>query len=254
MSDVPGTVRPATKRVRSEQDHSKASTKAAEASRENGSDHEDANEDKHEDDDWLKEPPFSVGKSKDGWETKWRESCWCGKVAFVYNAEKPLQSKICHCEDCQRLHGAPYQHSCIFKKDMVRLDDDASSKWLGFLSAHGEVHPLSSTPTPLPRKVSCRACGSPLFDEGRNMIMAFPPAFEWIRTHKEVEQAKKEDKGHHGSEGDSGKGARKQQGFPDELKAQCHIFYERRCVDIKDGLPKWRGHKEDSELMGEDEK
>ncbi|WWC99571.1 hypothetical protein V866_006475 [Kwoniella sp. B9012] len=244
--DLPETVRPATKRIRSDHDHSKASTKA------NESDEKD--QEKHEDDDWLKEPPFSVGADKDGWETKWRESCWCGKVAFVYN-DDPAGSKICHCEDCQRLHGAPYQHSCIFHKKNVRLDSDADPKWIGFLSAHGEVHPLSSTPTPLPRKISCRACGSPLMDEGRNMIMAFPPAFEWTRTHKEVKQSKEQNKdGNHGEEGDSGKGARKVQGFPSELKADCHIFYERRCVDVKDGLPKWRGHKEKSDLMKDDEK
>ncbi|WWC66462.1 uncharacterized protein I206_100364 [Kwoniella pini CBS 10737] len=264
-NDVSNTVRPPTKRIRSDHDHSKASTKASEASRDSESKEEDKNEDNHEDEEWLKQPPFSVGADKDGWETKWRESCWCGKVAFVYN-EDPSNSKICHCEDCQRLHGAPYQHSVIFHKKNVRLDSDADPKWIGFLSAHGQVHPLSSTPTPLPRKVSCRACGSPLMDEGRNMIMAFPPSFEWTRTHKEVKQAKEDDKnkdnddnnnekkGSHGSEGDSGKGARKQQGFPSELRAQCHIFYERRCVDVKDGLPKWRGHKEQSELMGEDEK
>ncbi|WWC58519.1 uncharacterized protein I303_101062 [Kwoniella dejecticola CBS 10117] len=280
--NVPDTVRPPTKRVRSDQDHSKASTKAAEASKDSESKDEDMKEENHEDDEWLKQPPFSVGADKEGWETKWRESCWCGKVAFVYN-DDPSNSKICHCEDCQRLHGAPYQHSVIFHKKNVRLDSDASPEWLGFLSAHGEVHPLSSTPTPLPRKISCRACGSNLMDEGRNMIMAFPPCFEWTRTHKEVDKAKQNDakkendgdnansdapgvnrenggkgkkgkKGNHGSEGDSGKGARKQQGFPDELRAQCHIFYERRCVDVKDGLPKWRGHKEQSDLMGEDEK
>ncbi|WVQ62308.1 uncharacterized protein L199_000447 [Kwoniella botswanensis] len=244
--DVPETVRPATKRIRSDHDHSKASTKANES--------DEKEQEKHQDDDWLKEPPFSVGADKDGWETKWRESCWCGKVAFVYN-DDPAGSKICHCEDCQRLHGAPYQHSCIFHKKNVRLDSDADSKWIGFLSAHGEVHPLSSTPTPLPRKISCRACGSPLMDEGRNMIMAFPPAFEWTRTHKEVKQSKEQNKdGNHGEEGDSGKGARKVQGFPSELKADCHIFYERRCVDVKDGLPKWRGHKEKSDLMKDDEK
>ena len=27
-------------------------------------------------------------------------------AAFVYDSD-PLQTKICHCEDCQRLHGEP---------------------------------------------------------------------------------------------------------------------------------------------------
>jgi hypothetical protein len=51
-------------------------------------------------------------------------------VAFVYSAD-PLQAKFCHCEDCQRLHGAPFQHAAVFEKDKVRLDSD--TEWIGFL-------------------------------------------------------------------------------------------------------------------------
>ncbi|WVR05787.1 hypothetical protein IAU60_002812 [Kwoniella sp. DSM 27419] len=245
-SDTPESVRPATKRIRSDQDHSKASVKADEASKENqkngaeGDDKQEEDEDKHNDDEWLKKPPFRVGESREGWKTKWRESCWCGKTAFAYDAD-PLQAKMCHCEDCQRLHGAPAQLAAVFKKDNVRLD--SGHEWIGFMSAHGEVHPLSATPSPLPRKISCRACGSPLMDEGRNMIMAFPPAFEWTRTHKEVKKQKGE-----GEHNEPGKG---EVGMPKVFQPQCHIFYERRVVDVKDGLPKWRGHKEESEQMGD---
>jgi len=262
-SDEEFNSRPAAKRVRSERDHSKADTKHREDNREASHfDEQDNKDDKnsdHKDDDWLALPPFSVGKSREGWTTKWRESCWCGKTAFVYDSD-PLQVKFCHCEDCQRLHGAPFQHAAIFKKDNVRLDGDP--KWLGFLSAHGEVHPLSGTPTPLPRKTSCRACGSPMFDEGRNMVMAFPPAFEFARNQSELEKAhadSDDQKGTNGEGGDdhgvTGKGARSQKvvGLPDVFKAQCHIFYERRVMDIRDGLPKWRKHK-DTELMGEEER
>ncbi|KAK8865767.1 hypothetical protein IAR55_000914 [Kwoniella newhampshirensis] len=228
-SPTPDTARPAAKRVRSDHDHSKASTKASETTRDNGhSDHPDSNESNHEDTEWLKEPPFSMGKSREGWTTRWRESCWCGKTAFVYD-EDPLQVKICHCEDCQRLHGAPFQQAAVFHKKNVRLD--STPEYISFLSAHGEVHPISPTPSPLPRKISCRACGSPLMDEGRNMVMAFPPCFEFARG-----------------------GGEKKIGLPDAFKPQSHIFYERRLFDIKDGLVKWRGHKEESEKMGEEEK
>ncbi|KAK4685437.1 hypothetical protein P7C73_g4714, partial [Tremellales sp. Uapishka_1] len=250
--------RPAAKRIRSDNDHSKATTKNAEEDR-NPSDKKDDKDEKnkdnkdteHKDEDWQAQPPYSVGASKEGWTTKWRSSCWCGKTAFIFDSD-PLQSKICHCEDCQRLHGAPFQHSAIFKKDAVRLD--SSPEWIGFLSAHGEVHPLSHTPTPLPRKISCRACGSPLFDEGRNMIMSFPPNFEFPRG----------DIDEHGKSGDATAGhagggnhpdtgnAKGKVGMPECFKAQCHIFYGRRCMDIVDGLPKWRRHK-DTELMGETE-
>ena len=72
------TSRPAAKRVRSDQDHSKASTKQREDDR-NGDGDEKKQDGDHEDQDWLAESPFSVGKSWEGWVTKWRESCWCGK-------------------------------------------------------------------------------------------------------------------------------------------------------------------------------
>ena len=175
--------------------------------------------------------------------------------------------------------GAPFQHAAVFKKDCARLD--SSAEWLGSLihpplftppraihtadadpcSAHGEVHPLSNTPTPLPRKISCRACGSNLMDEGRNMLMAFPPTFEWPRTNKEVERQNEgegegAEKASHdaGGQGHKRGGKWKHPGLPKVFEAKCHIFYERRVVDVRDGLVKWRGHKEKSEQMGDDER
>lgn len=77
-NDQDFTSRPATKRVRSDQDHSKGDVKKREDGQE---DDKDGNE--HKDEDWLSVPPFSVGMDKKGWETKWRESCWCGKSEFL---------------------------------------------------------------------------------------------------------------------------------------------------------------------------
>lgn len=244
-SPTPDAARPAPKRIRSDRDHSKGDTKDKEAKHhaDGDDDKKDGEEDeKNEDDDWISKPPFCVGQDKKGFEVKWRESCWCGKTAFVFNSD-PLQTKMCHCEDCQRLHGAPCQHVSVFKKEAVRLD--SSPKYLGFLSAHGEVHPLSDTPTPLPHKISCRACGSPLMDQGRNMIMAFPPCFEFARTHKEADAGKEG-----GGKDEKRKGGKK--GLPEVFKPQCHIFYERRVIDFADGTTKWRGLDHDkSEKMGE---
>lgn len=84
-----GTARPATKRVRSDQDHSKAETKSREKRRQNS--HNDDNDKKDEeandegedgediDEDWLNKAPFQQDRSWDDWETVWRQSCWCGK-------------------------------------------------------------------------------------------------------------------------------------------------------------------------------
>ena len=84
MADDDHTSRPPTKRVRSDNDHSKGETKAREddIQESKGGDREDGGDKgKHEDEEWLSKPPFSVGASKDGWKTKWRSSCWCGKSA-----------------------------------------------------------------------------------------------------------------------------------------------------------------------------
>lgn len=84
MADDDHTSRPATKRVRSDNDHSKGETKAREddIQESKGGQREDGGDkSKHEDEEWLSKPPFSVGASKDGWKTKWRSSCWCGKSA-----------------------------------------------------------------------------------------------------------------------------------------------------------------------------
>ena len=37
--------------------------------------------------------------------------------------------------------------------------------------------------------------------------------------------------------------------IPDAFKPTCHIFYGARIVDMDDGLPKWAGHKNKSELL-----
>ena len=103
-------------------------------------------------------------------------------------------------------------------------------------------------------------------DQGNNMIMAFPPTFEWPRTNKEVEegnskagdkdageQEKKEDSHAAGGEGHKRNGKWERPGLPDVFKPQCHIFYERRVVDVADGLVKWRGHK-DTEKMEDNQR
>jgi hypothetical protein len=82
------------------------------------------------------------------------------------------------------------------------------------------------------------------------MCIAFPPAFEFARTKKEVDSHdSKTDQGSHGQ----GSAGAQQVGLPDVFKPQCHIFYERRVMDIKDGVIKWRKHK-DTEEMGEEER
>ena len=39
--------------------------------------------------------------------------------------------------------------------------------------------------------------------------------------------------------------------LPETFRPTCHIFYSHRVVDMADGLPKWSGHKNASEQIGD---
>ena len=123
----------------------------------------------------------------------------------------PVDAKLCHCLDCQRLHGAPMQWAAIFHKYDVRCA--AGREHLRFYHS-----PSKRLERRLPCKVSCALCKAPLADEGRNMWLAFPTLIEFGNPPA----------------------------VPDVFQPTCHIFYEQRVVDVADGLPKWAGHKNKS--------
>lgn len=60
-------------------------------------------------------------------------------------------------------------------------------------------------------------------DEGRNKLLLYPTLIKFGDMHP-----------------------KKKEWYP-----SAHIFYSRRAVDFKDGVPKWSGHKDESELMPE---
>ncbi|KAI0806318.1 Mss4-like protein [Irpex lacteus] len=141
--------------------------------------------------------------------------CWCGNVAFEFHGD-PVDAKHCHCHQCQALHGAPFQWAVIFPKTSVRLvknEDDS----LHFFSTERKcgIHYV-------PCKVSCDQCRSPLFDEGRNAVLAYPGSFKF-----------------------------KDRKVPQDFQPTAHIFYSQRVMEIADGIPKWSGHKGKSELLQE---
>ncbi|KAM0135359.1 hypothetical protein ACHAQE_003676 [Botrytis cinerea] len=57
-------------------------------------------------------------------------------------------------------------------------------------------------------------------DEGRNMILLFPSLIKF-----------------------------KSQEEKEKFNPTCHMFYSRRLVDIPDGLPKWTGLNDKSDLI-----
>lgn len=144
---------------------------------------------------------------------KYRASCHCNTVRYEVCAN-PVDSKICHCRVCQKLHGAPKQWAAIFHKHHVRILEgmDQLRFYNSALSGHARI---------LPCKVSCALCDTPIADEGRNMWLAFPSLFDFGITPE----------------------------VPESFKPTCHIFYSTRMIDLNDNLPKWSGHKNKSVLL-----
>ena len=144
---------------------------------------------------------------------KYRASCHCGAVEYGGSAD-PLDAKFCHCQVCQKLHGAPMQWSAIFEKHLVRILQGLAH--VCFYNSESHVAERI-----LPCKVSCRICGAHIADEGRNMWLAFPTLFDF-GTPPVV---------------------------PLAFRPTCHIFYGNRCLDLSDNLPILEGHKDKSKQL-----
>ncbi|KAF2153494.1 hypothetical protein K461DRAFT_278303 [Myriangium duriaei CBS 260.36] len=162
---------------------------------------------------WKKRAPYRVHESNDGFKARYEASCHCGKVKYQLSREAPLDSKLCHCTTCQTQHAAPFQWAAIFHKEDINF-------------SHGHHNLEWYDPTDksiehkLPCKVRCSYCHSPIMDEGRNMILLFPSLI-----HLKTEEDK----------------------F--NFKPRLHMFYGQRVMDVPDGLPKWSGLSDESELI-----
>eukprot|EP00996_Jenningsia_fusiforme_P003534 NODE_4331_length_826_cov_24.731017_g4003_i0.p3 GENE.NODE_4331_length_826_cov_24.731017_g4003_i0~~NODE_4331_length_826_cov_24.731017_g4003_i0.p3 ORF type:complete len:190 (-),score=20.92 NODE_4331_length_826_cov_24.731017_g4003_i0:227-796(-) len=159
---------------------------------------------------WKQQPPY--GGSSGSFVPRYRASCWCGTIVFEACAD-PVDSKLCHCRGCQKLHGAPMQWAVIFKKQDVRFVRGVEA--LEFFNS--EIGCSERVP---PCKLTCGRCHAPLADEGRRMFLAFGTLFNF-------------------EEMSDGNGQ-----IPQSFRPTCHIFYGSRVVDINDSLPKYEAHKE----------
>lgn len=148
-----------------------------------------------------------------GFIPKYKAACFCGAVRYEVNAD-PVDAKICNCQVCQKLHGAPMQWAAIFHKRNVRFN--AGLEHLVFYNSDQDRRERI-----LPCKVSCGRCGTPIADEGRRMWLAFPSLFDFGYPTQ----------------------------VPESFKPTCHLFYGSKVLDIKDDLPKWSGHKNHTSLM-----
>jgi hypothetical protein len=62
-------------------------------------------------------------------------------------------------------------------------------------------------------------------DEGRNVCLIFPEAIV------------------------AGDSDEERQKWREAFAPDCHIFYDKRCIDIPDGKTKWSGMDEESDLL-----
>ena len=165
------------------------------------------------DDRWKEAPPYAhVGG---GFTPRHRARCYCGAVEFETCAD-PVDAKICHCPQCQALHGAPFQWAVIFHKTDVRFVRGVDR--LFFYNAETGI-----AGRVLPCKLSCTECRSPIADEGRRMLLAFGPLFDFGSPPR----------------------------VPRSFEPTCHIFYGQRVIDVRDDKPKYLGHKRVSPLWEE---
>ena len=144
---------------------------------------------------------------------RYHARCHCSTVRYEVAAD-PVDVKICHCDTCRVVHGAPMQWAAIFHKRDVRFTAGLEAR--RFFNTERLVDARV-----LPCKVACAVCGTLVADEGRNMWLAFPTLFDFGSPPA----------------------------VPDAFRPRCHIFYGQRVIDIDDGLPKWSGHKGRSRLL-----
>jgi len=170
-----------------------------------------------EHDEWKHREPYKIHGNDEDFDARWKGGCHCGRVKYELSREVPLDAKYCHCTTCQRLHGAPFQWAAIFHKSDINFTSGVHD--LGWYESSEK-----SIEHKLPCKVSCAFCRTPIMDEGRNMILLFPPLVEGINT-PEAREA---------------------------FKPSCHMFYPQRVCDIKDGIDKWSGLDYNSDKVDED--
>lgn len=169
-------------------------------------------------DEWKHRAPYGVHDKNENFKAKWKGGCHCGRVKYELSRDRPLASKYCHCTTCQRLHGAPFQWAAIFHKEDINFTHGHHDLGWYDPSEKSQTHHL-------PCKVQCSYCRSPIMDEGRNMILLFPPLIEGINTPE-------------------GRKA---------FEAKCHMFYPQRVVDFKDdGIPKFAGLEDQSDLLDDE--
>ncbi|KAI8144077.1 Mss4-like protein [Fennellomyces sp. T-0311] len=84
-------------------------------------------------------------------------SCLCGSIKVKLNGE-PIKAMTCHCVDCQKSAGGPFQSNAIYNTSAVELEDPNNYAKL-------YIVPKTQTGSGYEKqKWFCGNCGSPLFN------------------------------------------------------------------------------------------
>ena len=159
--------------------------------------------------------PYIPAAERQSFDVKLTASCHCGRVKYDLDTDEPLNTKFCHCRDCQILHGmalaktsllscflesspymhgtgllhvtvidqstgASFQHAAIFAKESLAFTKES----VPFISCYSSS--TGRTDYALPAKLRCSYCGTLILDEGRKMILLFPSLIQF-----ETEEARK---------------------------------------------------------------
>lgn len=189
---------------------------------------------------WLNDPPFRWKYPSEVKDGKYVLECYCKRVQFTLTAD-PLDVKICHCNTCKALHGAPMQTAAVFQKKDACLTQGKEGD-IAFLRSSDENPHLTTSTIDCPRKIYCVTCGSPLADEGNRMLMIFPSS---LRTLQAGSQPGNTESGHNSP-------AKTSCALPSKFNIRKHIFYGQRAFDIPDGVEKWEGLDGKSRRMRDD--
>lgn len=74
--------------------------------------------------DWQTQAPYRIHGEQDEFDVKHEASCHCGQVQYQLKRAAPLDSKFCHCVECQVQHGG-FLSVCLRLFCSMLSDDNA---------------------------------------------------------------------------------------------------------------------------------
>jgi hypothetical protein len=92
--------------------------------------------------------------------------CRCGAIRYRINASAPLETRICHCRDCQYASGGAFAVVAFFARDAV-----------SFSGATAHTYTVTGSMGLHIQRGFCPHCGTPLFS-----AIAEIPALLCIKT------------------------------------------------------------------------